>query len=170
MDRTVRETPAPDVVDRRVRKTSEPDIEEVGNLIASSRSSISDPRTPYGLPYEDYPIDDDELDGVSLSYDKPHCPQKSHGSCLTKGELQGQNKDEFRLGLDWLKAENPIPRAALTYNIRRVCIQQVTYFVHKTFQSSFILFMIVMLITVTTVLKLFYMLFYTFLSEYNTCR
>ena len=116
--------PAPDVVDRSVRETTEPDIEEKGDFVATSRSSISDPRTPYGLPYEEYPTDDDELDGISLSYDEP----RYLGSYLeTKGELDGQNKGELKLGLDRAKAENPTPRAALTYNIRKVCIQHNSY-------------------------------------------
>ena len=92
--------------------------------VASSRSSISDPRTPYGLPYEDYPTDDDELDGISLSYDEP----RYLGSYIeAKGELDGQNKEVFTLGLTRVKAENPTPREALTYNIRKVCIQYNSY-------------------------------------------
>ena len=118
VDEEERGVPAQDVVDSSVRETSEPDIEEMGDFVAISRSSISDPRTPYGLPYEDYPTDDDELD-ISLSYDEP----RYLGSYLeAKGELDGQNKEEFK-GLERLKAENPTPRAALTYNIRKVCIQ-----------------------------------------------
>ena len=77
VDEDVRGVPAPDNVDRSVRETLEPDIEEMGDFVASSGSSISDPRTPYGLTYEDYPTDDDELDGISLSYDEPRYPQKS---------------------------------------------------------------------------------------------
>ena len=84
------------------------------DFVASSQSSVSDPRTPYGLPYEDYPIDDDELDGISLLYDEPRYPQKSLGSYLeAKVELHGQNKEENRLGLGWVKTENRTPRAAL---------------------------------------------------------
>ena len=88
----VRGFSVPDVVDRSVRETPEPDIEEMGEFVASSRSSISDPRTPNGLPYEDYPTDDDEFDGISLSYDEPRYPEKSLGSLLeAQGELDGQN-------------------------------------------------------------------------------
>ena len=123
VDEDVKGVPAPDNVDRSVRETPEPDIEEMGDFVARSRSSISDPRTPYGLPYEEYPTDDDELDGISLSYDEPRYPQKSLGSYLeAKVELDGQGKEGFN-GLDRVKAENPTPRAALTYNIRKVCIQ-----------------------------------------------
>ena len=128
VDEDVRGFSVPDVVDRSVRETPEPDIEEMGDFVASSGSSISDPRTPYGLPYEDYPTDDDKLDGISLSYDQPRYPQKSLGSYLeAQGELDGQNKEEFKLGLDRENAENPTPREALTYNIRKVCIQHNSY-------------------------------------------
>ena len=68
-------------MDRSVRETPEPDIEEMGDFVVSSRSSISDPRTPYGLSYEDCPTDD-ELDGISLSYDEPRYPKKSLCSYL----------------------------------------------------------------------------------------
>ena len=129
-DQNKGETPAPVFQEQNEseKEVPAPDIEEeIGDFVASSQSSISDPRTPYGSQYEIYLADDyDELEGISLSYDEPCYPQKGLGSYLeAEGEMDGMTKEDFRLDLSWLQEQNPTPRRKSTYDIRQVCAHNI---------------------------------------------
>ena len=99
------------------------ETQEVDESFDDVEADISDPRTPYGISYDSY-TPEDWMSLSSLSYNEPYRQKGLREYLESREALDGLNKDDLRLDLAWVDAENPTPRIAPTFRVDRDDLQR----------------------------------------------